>query len=322
MLQRYNPSIMVKNLLAPLCLLLLTFISYGQNGDSARYRDFIFSEVNIIKDLSYVRLVPSGVKKEYYSYDLYQSFADSVRKGRPLIIWMHGGGFKYESKDAAGIQLWCASFAQRGYVCAAINYRLTKKNTLFKFKALVSGCADGVEDARQAIRYFKDNARKFRIDTNQIILAGNSAGAMIALQAAYSTPAELAKLAEDSTLNLREPDPGKIACVINFWGAMFDIDWLKNAKVPIVSVHGRNDNTVPVTKKGSNFYGSLPIHKEADTLHIPNKLKIYYGYSHELERVFTPFYASRAAKQRWLEAGQFAADFLYETLFKNTAGTF
>lgn len=313
---------MVKYLLGPLCLLAISVISYGQTGDSARYRDIIFSEVNIIKDLSYAKQVPTGVKKEYYSYDLYQSFGDSIRKGRPLIIWMHGGGFKYESKDAAGMQLWCSSFAKRGYVCAAINYRLTKKNTLFKFKALVSGCADGVEDARQAIRYFKDNAKKFRIDTNHIILAGNSAGAMIALQAAYSTPAELAKLADDSTLNLKEADPGKIACVINFWGAMFDIDWLKNAKVPIVSVHGRNDNTVPATQKGSNFYGSLPIHKEADTLHIPNKLKIYNGYSHELERVFTPFYASRAAKQRWLEAGQFAADFLYETLFKSTAGSF
>ena len=73
-------------------------------------------------------------KKKAYLFDLFQPFKDDKEPlKRPLIIWMHGGGFKYGSKSAKNIQLWCKTFAQRGYVCVALNYRLSKKNTIFNF---------------------------------------------------------------------------------------------------------------------------------------------------------------------------------------------
>ena len=93
---------------------------------------------------------------------------------------------------------------------------------------------------------------------------------------------------------------------------MFETSWLNNARVPIVSVHGSNDHIVSPGRKGEHFFGSLSIHLEADSLSIPNRVKIYDGYSHELQKHFNPFFAGRAPKRRWQEAGQFAADFLYE----------
>jgi hypothetical protein len=48
---------------------------------------------------------------------------------------------------------------------------------------------------------------------------------------------------------------------------------------------------------------------------MPNNLKVYQGYGHELQKHFIPFLAGRATKRRWREAGDFAAAFLYDVLF-------
>jgi hypothetical protein len=90
---------------------------------------------------------------------------------------------------------------------------------------------------------------------------------------------------------------------------------LKNTNVPIVSVLGSTDRIVPPTHKNAPLYGGLDIHKQADALHIPNELKVFNGYSHQLQKRFNPFFSGgKATQKRWLEAGQFAADFLYKNL--------
>jgi hypothetical protein len=119
----------------------------------------------------------------------------------------------------------------------------------------------------------------------------------------------------DSALASHAIEPGGVAAVVNFWGGIFDPDWLGNARVPIVSVHGRLDNIVPYDHRGFPLYGSAAIHRVADSLGIPNRLKTYDEYSHELQRRFNPVIASRLTQKRWLEAAQFAVDFLYEELF-------
>jgi dienelactone hydrolase len=228
---------------------------------------------------------------------------------------MHGGGFKFGTKEAKGIQIWCKSFAQRGYVCAAINYRLSKRNPLFHFNELQKNCYYAVRDAKMAVAYFKQHHSEYNIDPDKIILAGNSAGGVIALQAAYSTDAELAKMAGITDAVATDQGIFKVAGVINFWGAIFDLNWLKNTNVPIISVLGSKDNIVPPTHKSAPLYGGIDIHKQADTLHIPNDLKVFDGYSHELRKHFNPFFSSDVETQkRWLEAGQFTADFLYKIL--------
>ena len=277
-----------------------------------RYRDTVFSTITVERDLAYRSPLPAGKAGKAYRFDLYEP-GDDPATARPLIIWMHGGGFKFGSRKASGTRFWCTGFARRGYLCASIDYRMTVKKTLTSFPALVKGCAIAVEDAREAVAYFKAHYKTWNIDTDRIILGGNSAGGIIALQAAYSKPADLSKLAGDTAQPI--PDkPGGVAAVINFWGAMFETSWLNNARVPIVSVHGSNDHIVHAGRKGEHFFGSLSIHAKADSLSIPNRIKIYDGYSHELQKHFNPFFTGRPARRRWQEAGQFAAEFLYEEL--------
>lgn len=283
-----------------------------------RYKDLVFNDLLIDKDQSYNPAAGKDEKKAYL-FDLFQPKGDN-EKLRPLIIWMHGGGFKFGSKDAKGVQLWSKTFAQRGYVCADINYRLSKKNPLFHFDELLKSAYYAVQDAKMAVVYFRKNAAKYHIDPDKIILAGNSAGGMIALQAAFSTNAELAKMAglPADTAELDKPHGKiKVAAVINLWGAIFDLNWLKNNKTPIVDIFGSKDGLVPPTHKNAPLYGGLDVHNEANKLGIPNEIKIFDGYSHELQKHFNPIFpVGSGTEQRWLEAGQFAADFLYTTLYK------
>jgi acetyl esterase/lipase len=309
---------MLKYILSGCITLYMTFPACAQISGPIKYKDEVFSTITVRRNLSYDSTATTGKKNRSTLFDLYQPKDDGAGL-RPLIIWMHGGGFKFGSKEAAGIQLWSTTFAHRGYVCAAINYRMGSKGLRFHFNDLVKGCYDAVQDAQTAIAWFRANAIRLRIDTNRIVLAGNSAGGMIALQAAYSINAEMLHLIgdDDSGLVSHAIDAGHIAAVVNFWGGIFHIDWLQNARVPIVSVHGKKDGVVPYDHKGYPLYGSFAIHRTADSLHIPNQLKTYDDYSHELQKHFNPLIVSGPTKKRWLEAGQFAADFLYNELFKD-----
>lgn len=276
-----------------------------------RYKDEVFPGLSIRKNLSYA----PDIRSRAHQFDWYEPAADTAQL-RPLVIWMHGGGFKFGSKRMPRTRLWSKFFARRGYACACINYSLGKKELRFHFDHIIRDCYTAVHDCRWAIAFFKAHAEEFRINSKQIVLAGHSAGGMLALQTAYASDAKMLELLGDanSTQASHSIEPGDVAAVINFWGGIFDIDWLGNARVPIVSVHGRRDKVVPYDYRGFPLYGSSAIHRTADTLGIPNRLLTYDNYSHELQRGFNPLFTGSATKKRWKEAAQFAADFLYEEL--------
>lgn len=124
---------------------------------------------------------------------------------RPLIILVHGGSWIGGSKNDAGIVFMAREYAARGWVAAAINYRLgTHKTSNFTMYALCnnslsSPCAyicdsaevyraifRGMQDARGAIRYMKGRHAGDSTDPDQTYIAGESAGAFIALAAGFT----------------------------------------------------------------------------------------------------------------------------------------
>jgi acetyl esterase/lipase len=301
---------MLKQTLFLTCLVLvITTVAAQTTGQ--RYKDILFKKVTVDKDQTYYPEAPEEVKKSYL-FDLYQPEGDQ-EQGRPLIIWMHGGGFKFGSKRAKGVRLWSKTFAQRGYVCASINYRLSKHNPLFHFDELLKSSFYAVQDAKRAVAYFRENAAKYGIDPDKIILGGNSAGGFMALDAVYSRNEDFGHMANVPDADIKnEGMPNEpVYAIINYWGGIYNLEWLNNSKTPIISVHGSKDGLVPITHKTAPLHGSLDIKNKADELHIPNTLKIYEGYSHELQKHFNPLYEGASAKKRWLEAAQFTADYLY-----------
>lgn len=300
-------------------LLVMAFLPslvFAQQHTSTRYKDVVFDNVLVEKNITYSPEAKAH-KKSDHLFDFYQPKNDTLKK-RPLVIWLHGGGFKFGKKTSRAIPMWSKMFAQRGYVCAAINYRLTSKKALSQFPALADGCFDAIEDLYVAIAYFKQHSEQYNIDTNCIFVGGNSAGGIIALQAAYANLHSIASIAgrADSATVSKEYNPQKIAGVINMWGAIFNPAWMQHASVPVVSVHGSKDRVVAFKTSNQLLFGSYFIHQQADSLGIPNKLKVYEGFGHELQKHFIPFYAGCTVKKKWKEAGEFAAEFLYYEVIK------
>ncbi|MEM1136150.1 MAG: alpha/beta hydrolase [Bacteroidota bacterium] len=83
----------------------------------------------------------------------------------PLVVYIHGGGFRAGKKGGNGVR-YCDTLLAQGYVIADINYRLSQDSI---FPAQVYDC-------KTAIRYLKLNAEKYAIDTTRIGVMGHSAG--------------------------------------------------------------------------------------------------------------------------------------------------
>src|SRR5215831_2959076 len=88
---------------------------------------------------------------------------------RPAVLLVHGGGFRAGTKESY-IPL-AIKLAERGYVAATANYRLSPRN---QFPA-------AVQDAKAAVRFLRANAVKFNLDANHIGALGGSAGGHLVL---------------------------------------------------------------------------------------------------------------------------------------------
>lgn len=125
--------------------------------------------------------------------------------GHPLMLVIHGGAFLAGSKDEASISNMRHQFAQRGYVTAAINYRLGWFQTSSSWNCNISwifnqpwncmnasdttewtrGYYRGIQDAHGAIRYMVNHSADYDIDPMRVFLVGESAGAFIAMGVGY-----------------------------------------------------------------------------------------------------------------------------------------
>jgi len=93
---------------------------------------------------------------------------NTKQKLNPAVIMIHGGGWRSGNKDQ--MQLLAQEIASKGYACFAIEYRLSLEA---KYPA-------GIYDVKNAIKFVKDNARKFNADPNKIAVLGCSSGGQMA----------------------------------------------------------------------------------------------------------------------------------------------
>lgn len=104
--------------------------------------------------------------------DLYRPAHDGA--GRPAIVQIHGGA--WQRGDAGDDSASARYFAARGYVVFAINYRLAPR---YRWPA-------PLEDVRAALDWIGVHGRDYGADPGKVALIGRSAGAQIALVAAYA----------------------------------------------------------------------------------------------------------------------------------------
>ena len=164
-------------------LLLWQPICYSQCD--GRYLEEVFNDVDV-STVTYSEV-------NNLQLDIYQPLGDT-ENNRPLIILAHGGSFIAGSRTNPSMVSLGEAFAKRGYVVASISYRLMTILDLIISSTTLNGVAEALSDGKAAVRYFRKSVvegNEYNIDPNQIYFGGNSAGAIIAIHAAFMQEGEV-----------------------------------------------------------------------------------------------------------------------------------
>ena len=290
--------------------------------NSIRYDQEVFTTVDIESNVLYGANINSNNAVENLIMDIYQPAGDTVQV-RPLIIWVHGGSFIGGTKNEQDVTDLSIAFAKRGYVCASISYRLGI-SIPFGEENATKAVYRAVQDMKAAVRFFRKDAatsNAYKIDTDLIFGGGSSAGAITALHLAYLNEiSELPAFIDTVQMGNIEGESGNpgfssdINAVINLCGAMGDKAYIIPGDIPLVSMHGTNDGTVPYSSDTIYLLGVFPImevdgsfsaNEYANTIGVHNEMYTYYGAGH------VPYLGNTAYMDT---TGRFISNFLYDYL--------
>jgi acetyl esterase len=98
-----------------------------------------------------------------------------VAQPMPIVFYVHGGGFRFLSKDTHWVM--ALMFARKGYLVLNVSYRLAPQHP---FPA-------AVEDIAEAWQWALAHAAEYGGDTSRVVVAGESAGANLAMGLTLST---------------------------------------------------------------------------------------------------------------------------------------
>ncbi len=264
-----------------------------------KYVDPLYTEssVQVTKNVQYathITVLPvlfgGNPAPENLTMDVYRS-TSNTDAAKPLVLFLHTGNFlpRYVNNGATGARddsatvAFCKRLAQRGYVVAAISYRLgwnpasTDENV--RRETIINAAYRGVQDLAACVRYFKKDVKSggnnYGVDTTKIAVGGQGTGGYITL--AYATLDRQAETRIEKFYNLNAKRwmvqdslllgdrngfkiPGTVGQLVienhkgytsnvniafNIGGALGDSSWLEKGSLPIISVHSIQDPFAP-----------------------------------------------------------------------------
>lgn len=177
------------------------------------------------------------------SLDVYQT-PNSDNTLRPVLLWVHGGGFSGGKRDNDMEVKLMEAFAKQGYVGVSITYRLLRKGQATGFSCdcprsgKINVFRESALDTWDALHFMHANRAQFQIDPQKIIVGGSSAGAEAILNAVY-----LRDWLFEGPSKYDEIEP---AAIFSLAGAVVDARYIgAHNAVPGVFFHGTKDNLVP-----------------------------------------------------------------------------
>lgn len=205
----------------------------------------------VIHDLEYA--VEDG---EPLKLDLY--LPEGATNTLPLVMWIHGGGWK--SGDKSNVFKPLLDLAPKGYAVASINYRL-KDLTIHP---------KNIHDCKGALRWLRAHAPEYGIDPERVAVGGSSAGGHLALLLGLSSGFEEL----EGNVGGNTGQSSSVRAIIDVYGPTelmifsqtdarfrgaheYFADQLKHASPltyldksdpPVIIFHGDKDKTVPVAQ--------------------------------------------------------------------------
>jgi acetyl esterase/lipase len=187
----------------------------------------------------------------------------------PVLLQVHGGAWISGNKEQQGAALM-AHLAERGWVCVAVNYRLSPKATW----------PDHIVDVKRAIAWVKEHIAEHGGDPDFVAITGGSAGGHLSSLAAL-TPnvAAFQPGFEDADTTLQAAVPlygvydftnrdgsgrgdmepmlahmvfkSKMADSREVWEQASSMSWVGPDAPPFFVIHGTNDSLAPVEQARS-----------------------------------------------------------------------
>src|SRR5690554_1731825 len=279
-------------------IFITTLSDVHSQCDTLRYKKPIFDSIVKYENIKYGRATVWNIpyNKKDLKMNIYTPANDTLSK-RPLMIWVHPGGFMLGNKDLEDMVALCDSFARRGYVTATIDYRKW-------FNPILNSSAEravyrGTQDLRAAIRYLKEKHNVYGIDTNYTFIGGSSAGAFAVLHTVYidqnEAPASIAAGGASPALGDLDAEGNNyshlmdITGYVNLWGAIGDSTWIgSDVKIKGLHIHGKDDSSVPfgVGRPFGVFtipkvHGSRAVTNQLSSFNIPYTSYFVEGQGHE-----------------------------------------
>ena len=210
----------------------------------------------------------------------------------PTVIFIHGGGWIFGSKEGAVYQL--LPYLEKGWRAVNVEYRMAGNS-------LAPG---SVEDTRCALRWVFRNAKQYNFDTTKIVLTGQSAGGHLSLITGMlpdGTPLDNRCYADAKYGDV----PMKVAAIVNWYGiadvndliagpnlknyaamwmgsmpnaaevakSVSPLTYVRSGLPPIITIHGDKDDVVP-------YAHATRLKDELDKAKVPNQLVTIPGGGH------------------------------------------
>jgi acetyl esterase/lipase len=259
---------------------LVPALSHAQSTDAFAKALHVYGSYRVVPNITYLTANNWEAK-----LDVYQ--ARDATAPNPTLVYFHGGGWVAGSKEASSLTF--LPFLNMGWNVVNVEYRLAK----------ISLAPAAVQDALCALRWVYRNGKEYNLDTNRLVLMGNSAGGHLALTTGMSPASE----------SLDSLCPGseelKVAAIINWYGITdvnellaganvrnFAVAWLggmsnrediakrispltyvRAGLPPIISIQGDVDPTVPYSQ-------NVRLHQALDKAGIRNELVTIPGGKH------------------------------------------
>ncbi len=212
---------------------------------------------------------------------------ENPKTKNPMVFFCHGGGWISGFRNQPNNVSWCKYLASQGLAVVSIDYRYGFKNTM----------EDILSDYSDALSYVKNHNQDLKIDKDNIVLMGLSAGAHLSLlYASYFTaikkeemtkgikavvsyygPSDLCDILEDdnkslfakfalkTTIENEDNETEKLLGKNKIYQYYSPISWVGKSMIPCLLVHGMKDNTVP-------YQSSLKLYEKLKDLNVEVEL--------------------------------------------------
>ncbi|MBN2060774.1 MAG: alpha/beta hydrolase [Deltaproteobacteria bacterium] len=233
-------------------------------------------------------------------------YPNQINHSYPLIFFAHGGGWISGFRKQPNNISWSKFLASKGFASASIDYRLAIRNSM---DIILSDYSD-------ALDFVKNNAEKLRIDKDNIVLMGLSAGGHLALLYAsyhtfmkhetemkgikgvsvYYSPSDLRDMfgKEQKSLFARFAIMATLKGVPDNKPGLYDyyspIEWISERMIPTLVVHGRKDLVVP-------YISSINLVSKLKSKNIPCRFLLHKKGGHGFETHLKDFKTVRILEE-------------------------